>query len=175
MKSKIDHYLAMNYSIELVRDMEQGGFFATHLDLPGCAAQGETAEETIANLDDARRLWIESRLELNLPVPLPPSEEPSGKVLFRMARSLHAELTKLATRQGVSLNLLINTVLAEYVGGTGYRNELSAFQQAVETLKNVAVRAGASQHAETGWGIPLDELHVRETSTASGPDSKRRK
>jgi predicted RNase H-like HicB family nuclease len=175
MKSEMDRYLAMNYSIELVQDVEQGGFFASHPDLPGCAAQGEMAEEAIANLNDARRLWIESRLEVNLPIPLPLSEEPSGKVLLRMARSLHAELTKHATRQGVSLNLLINTVLAEYVGSAGYRGELPAFQQAVETLKNVVVRAAASQHAETGWGTQPDELHVRETSIASGLGPKKRK
>lgn len=128
----------LNYPIELIRDTEEGGFLATHPDLPGCAAQGETAEEAIANLDDARKLWIESRVEQNLPVPLPLSEEPSGKILLRMARSLHAELAKHAARQGVSLNLLINSVLAEYVGGAEYRAELSAFRRSVEAI-NAAI------------------------------------
>ena len=70
-------------------------------------------------------------------------------------------------------NLLINTVLAAYVGGAGYRSEWPAFQQAVETPKNDVVRAAASQHAETGWGKQLDVLHVRETSMASEPAPKK--
>ncbi len=131
-------YLKLNYAIELIRDTEEGGYFASYPDLPGCAAQGEDADEAIRNLEDARRLWIESRLEDNLPVPLPLSEEPSGKVLLRMTRSLHAELSKHAARQEVSLNLLINTILAEYVGGANYRTEMPKCHQMIELMKSTA-------------------------------------
>jgi hypothetical protein len=41
-----------------------------------------------------------------------------------MASSLHASLAKLASRRGLSLNLLINTILAEYAGGVTYQAEI---------------------------------------------------
>jgi len=167
MKSNINHYLALNYPIELIRDVNQGGFFATHPDLPGCAAQGETAEEAIASLDDARKLWIESRLEDDLPVPVPLSDQPSGKVLLRMARSLHAELAKHAARQGISLNLLINTVLAEYTGGAGYRAELAVFQQSVETLRSAVTRVSTTKGAESGW--PGQRGYISVTDNPGSP------
>ena len=132
MSKKIEalkHYLSLNYPIELVRDTEQGGFFANHPDLPGCAAQGETAEEAVANLDGARELWIEARIEDSLPISLPLTEEPSGKILVRMPRGIHAELAKLASRQGVSLNLLINSILAQYVGGEICTNSIKYWTQ----------------------------------------------
>jgi len=148
MKNEQIDYLKLNYPIELIRDLEQGGFFAAHPDLPGCAAQGETAEEAITNLDDARELWVESRVEQDLPVPLPLSEEPSGKILLRMARSLHAELAKHAARQGVSLNQLINYVLADFVGGAEYRTELSAFRQTVDEIKTLVSRTQQSNQRQ---------------------------
>jgi predicted RNase H-like HicB family nuclease len=32
-------------------------------DLPGCLTQGETLDETIANIKEARQLWIETAYE----------------------------------------------------------------------------------------------------------------
>ena len=69
MKTKsLEHYLSLNYPYELIRDPVEGGYFATHPDLDGCAAQGETAEEAVEQLDVARELWIETRLEDGLPL-----------------------------------------------------------------------------------------------------------
>ena len=120
----LNHYLSLNYPYELVRDPDQGGYLASHPDLDGCAAQGESADEAIAELDVARELWIETRLEDGLYVPEPAPEEPSGRVTLRIPSSLHAKLIRVANRQGVSLNLLLTTVLAEYVGDAGFRGEL---------------------------------------------------
>lgn len=111
------YYLALSYPIELRQNPEHGGVFAFHPDLEGCMAEGGTADEAVANLSDARELWLEARLASGAPVPEPPEEEPSGRISLRMATSLHASLAKLAGRRGVSLNLLINTILAEYAGG----------------------------------------------------------
>lgn len=71
MKS-LDDYLRFNYRYQLEKE-DDGTIFASHPDLPGCAAVGATADEAIANLDDARQLWISVRLENGLHVPDPPS------------------------------------------------------------------------------------------------------
>ncbi len=115
-KNSLEDYLSRNYPIELIPDKEEGGYFAQHPDLDGCAAQGETAEEAVANLDVARQLWIEVRWEDDLPIPDPLPQELSGRMSLRMMPALHAQLARLASRQDVSLNLLLNTILAERSG-----------------------------------------------------------
>jgi antitoxin HicB len=48
-----------------------GGFLATVPDLPGCASDGETAEEALANVRDAVAAWIDEARALGRPVPEP--------------------------------------------------------------------------------------------------------
>ncbi|HEX2225251.1 MAG TPA: toxin-antitoxin system HicB family antitoxin [Thermoanaerobaculia bacterium] len=123
MPKDLAYYLSLHYPVEIVT--REAGCFATHPLLEGCMAEGATAEEAIANLADSRELWIEARLAGGHPVPEPSTgEEFSGRISLRMAPSLHARLAELADRKKISLNLLINTVLAEYVGGAGVNAEL---------------------------------------------------
>lgn len=67
------YYLKLNYEISLRRltEDEGGGWFAEIPLLPGCMADGETPEESLANLSDAKKGWIETYLELGREVPEP--------------------------------------------------------------------------------------------------------
>ncbi|MCA9912544.1 MAG: type II toxin-antitoxin system HicB family antitoxin [Anaerolineae bacterium] len=47
------------------------GYVAFHPQLPGCISQGDTSEEAIENLADARVLYIETLLQDGLSVPQP--------------------------------------------------------------------------------------------------------
>lgn len=123
MPKDLAYYMSLQYPVEIVT-REGGGCFATHPLLEGCMAEGATAEEAVAHLADSRELWIEARLAGGHPVPEPEGEEFSGRISLRMAPSLHARLAELADRKKISLNLLINTVLAEYVGGASVQAEL---------------------------------------------------
>lgn len=67
-EKSLDYYLSLAYPYELVRD-EEGVFVASHPDLIGCLAQGESTGEAIGALDLARRVWIEVRFEEGLPIP----------------------------------------------------------------------------------------------------------
>lgn len=135
------YYMSLKYPAE-IHEGASGGYFVTNPDLDGCMAEGETPDEALTNLADSRELWIESRLTAGRLVPEPSTEELSGTVSLRMAPSLHTQLAKSAARQDISLNLLINTALAEYAGGV--RHE-SAINSAVENLRRVAeeLRAGS--------------------------------
>ena len=42
----------------VVYDAEEGGFWAEVPAIPGCASEGETMEELIANLRDAIEGWL---------------------------------------------------------------------------------------------------------------------
>ena len=111
------YYLTLKYPAE-IQEGASGGYFVSHPDLDGCMAEGGTLEEAMENLAFSRELWIESRLAGGYLVPEPyRDEELSGKVSLRMSPSLHSRLAKLAAQEDISLNLLINTVLAEHAGG----------------------------------------------------------
>lgn len=141
MTNRVEYYQSLEYPYELIREAEGGTYFAHHPDLPGCAAQGDSADEAVANLDAARRLWVETRLEDGLPIPEPVEDEPSGRISLRMATSLHAELNRIANRKGVSLNLLLNTILAAYVGQFDYREELRAWREELSELRTALQEA----------------------------------
>ena len=70
-KLSLDYYLNLKYPISIIPE-EEGGFTAIIPDLPGCMTQGETIEEVVANIDEARQLWIETvYLSGKRAIPLP--------------------------------------------------------------------------------------------------------
>ena len=91
-----------------------GGWLATVPDLPGCMSDGDTQEEAAHNVKDAIRAWIETAEGLERPVPAPGSAR--GEWRQRVPKSLHEKLKRLAEAEGVSLNALVTSVLAERVG-----------------------------------------------------------
>jgi predicted RNase H-like HicB family nuclease len=150
MASKdLRYFLELSYPVELVRE-DDGRFFARNPDLPGCVAEGNTADEVIENLSDSRALWIESRLEDGYDVPEPDISVHSGKLSLRMSPSLHASLSEMAKGQDISLNLLINTILAERVGAVAgekskSREDFRALVQVmVETIRDNALSSSAA-------------------------------
>lgn len=116
------YYLKLNYEISLRRltEDEGGGWFAEIPLLPGCMADGETPEESLANLSDAKKGWIETYLELGREVPEPiQGESYSGQLRIRMPKSLHRALSQKAKDENVSLNQLILYHLARGIGNKG--------------------------------------------------------
>ena len=147
----LDDYLVVSYPYELVRDRESGLFVASHPDLLGCIAQGTTADEAVANLDEARYDWLEYRLAHGLAIPEPASEDFSGKVLLRMPPALHASLALASKRQGVSLNQLLNNVLSEYVGASRMTLEI------LSTLERLLSQSGGPSSERPGDLLPSVE------------------
>ncbi|MDB9421215.1 type II toxin-antitoxin system HicB family antitoxin [Microcystis aeruginosa CS-563/04] len=66
----LEFYLGLKYPITIYPD-DQGGYVSEIKHLPGCFTQGETIEETLANIDDARKLWLETAYEYGDHIPLP--------------------------------------------------------------------------------------------------------
>jgi antitoxin HicB len=116
-----DRYMGLPYRLELVPD--DGEWFVELPELPGCMSQGQTPEEALAMIRDAQRGWIEERLARGLAIPVPrPTTEHSytGKFNVRVPRDLHRALVRVATAQGVSLNLFVATALAHAVDVPSY-------------------------------------------------------
>lgn len=59
----------MNIKV-VVHEAEEGGFWAEVPALPGCASQGETMDELIANIREAISGWLEAEV---------PNPAPSGR------------------------------------------------------------------------------------------------
>ncbi|MBF0283473.1 MAG: type II toxin-antitoxin system HicB family antitoxin [Magnetococcales bacterium] len=104
-------------SIRRLSAEEGGGYFVEYPDLPGCMSDGETIEEAMANGQEAALSWLEAARALGRPIPKPQSQEKfSGQWRMRVPKSLHAALARQAKREGVSLNALASTLLAEGLG-----------------------------------------------------------
>lgn len=76
MSNKLEDFVRLPYSIEVTIGQTTEGlpcYVACHPELPGCMSHGDTAEEAIANLSEARELYIKTLLEKGLEVPLPKS------------------------------------------------------------------------------------------------------
>ena len=107
-----ENLMNKNYRVALQYDPD-GYWIAEHPELPGCKADGETAQEALSSLDISRELWIEGCLANGLEVP-EPQEAPqySGRFVLRIPKSLHRDLANEAETEGVSLNSFVSNVLA---------------------------------------------------------------
>jgi len=112
----MEYYLNLKYPITII-PVEEGGYVAEIEDLPGCFTQGETIKETYANIEEARRLWIDVAYEDDQDIPEPRGEQQySGKFFIRAPKSLHRKLDRMAKREGVSLNQYLVATLSHSVG-----------------------------------------------------------
>jgi len=66
------------YEIILYWSDEDGAFIAEVPELPGCAADGGTRQEALANAEIVISEWLETARELGRPVP-----KPNGRLLAR--------------------------------------------------------------------------------------------
>ena len=99
---------------QLARE-DGGGFLVTFPDLPGCMADGETILEAITNAMDAEASWLATARAFGDSLPAI-SQSYSGKWVQRVPRSVHARLASLARREGVSINELVASFIAEGLG-----------------------------------------------------------
>ncbi len=101
----IDEYMALPYRIELIPDVNEGGYVVSYPDLRGCLTTGETIEEAIANGEDAKREWLLAAMADGFPIPEPASdEEYSGQFKLRIPKSLHRQLAMQSKKEGISMN-----------------------------------------------------------------------
>ena len=101
----IDYYMNLPYKMEIVPDIEEGGFVAMFPDLPGCITVGDTIDEVITNIIDAKKAWIEAELEEGRIISEPKDiNDYSGQFKLRLPKSLHRILAENSKREGISMN-----------------------------------------------------------------------
>lgn len=70
MVISLTYYLALPYAIELIPD-EDGYWFARIPLLEGCMTQGNSREDALWMLDEAKVLWLETALAEGIAIPEP--------------------------------------------------------------------------------------------------------
>jgi antitoxin HicB len=124
--SSVEQYASLPYHLLLVRDSDEKGkpWTASVEELPGCTSRGSTPEEALSGVREAMTGWITVALQEEREIPEPKSATShSGRLLLRMPRTLHADLTRASEREGVSLNQFITDVLASAVAWRGRPTE----------------------------------------------------
>jgi antitoxin HicB len=66
----LEYYMSLPYPIELIPD-EDGYWFAQIPMLPGCMTQGDSREDALRMLDEAKEIWLEQQLLYNQSIPEP--------------------------------------------------------------------------------------------------------
>lgn len=93
---------------------EGGGYLISFPDFNECIADGETIEEAMAEGQHVLAAVIATLESKGLPVPKAGSYGAySGKFVQRIPKSLHARLQSRARVEGVSINTLATTYIAE--------------------------------------------------------------
>ena len=67
----------LRYEVIIYWSVEDDAFIAEMPELAGCAADGPTLQDALANVETVAREWIETASELGRAVP-----EPKGRLLF---------------------------------------------------------------------------------------------
>ncbi len=124
-KVNVREYLKKPYARRLTPD-EAGGYVATIQEFQGCIAEGDSAQDALDNLEQAAASWIEAADDLGQEIPEPVALHGySGKIALRVPRGLHKQAVEMASSEGTSLNQLLVTAIANYLGGRKVLKEMS--------------------------------------------------
>lgn len=105
MIKNLDYYMSLPYRIEIIKEQEEGGYVLHCPELPGCITCGETVQEGLEMLEDAKKCWFTACLEDGVPIPEPARlEDYSGQFKLRLPKSLHKQLAQRSSEEGVSMN-----------------------------------------------------------------------
>lgn len=105
------------FEIRLLDADEGGGYLISFPDFAECISDGETVEEALKNGRDALKATIAALKATGHPVPAANAGGvASGKFVARVPKTVHAQLATRAKAEGVSLNALVLTFIAQGLG-----------------------------------------------------------
>ena len=105
------------FEIRPLSAQEGGGFLISYPDFTECISDGDTVEEALENGRDSLKATLATLEARGLPVPSPNGGGvASGKFVARVPKTIHAQLATRARIEGVSLNALVLTFIAQGLG-----------------------------------------------------------
>ena len=96
MKS-VEYYMNLPYKLEIVPDLDEGGYVARYPELPGCITVGESVLHVVSNAIDAKREWLTAALEDGLLISEPGDLDTQifGRA-FESGRNQHESILRLS-------------------------------------------------------------------------------
>lgn len=161
----------MDYRFEVYTEYSGYGdkvFVVKYFDLENVIGVGDTIEEAIEEAKGNLEVYLEYCKENNINIPEPTSHEEvdySGKITVRMSKNLHRLVDERAKKEGVSINLLLNEAITQYVSSKNICNTVvkessdkiaSMVQDAIEELYN---------YPDLGIQLQLEKKHVENFVT----------
>jgi predicted RNase H-like HicB family nuclease len=118
IQTQVEHYASLPYTVVIERCNDQGTYYVARVvELPDLLMTGDTPTEAVTELENVKRDWIKTHLELGNKMPEPLNlRSHSGNIRVRMEPSLHSSLAFMAELEGVSLNQYITSALSHAVG-----------------------------------------------------------
>lgn len=125
IKPVTPRYAFERYShiISPLNEEDGGGYVMTLPDLPGVMGDGATEAQAVADGKEAFAAAVAALQDMGREVPEPlfsiqdiGTTSASGKFVARVPKSLHAQLAHRAKKEGVSLNTLVLTFIAQGMG-----------------------------------------------------------
>jgi len=118
IQTQVEHYASLPYTVVIERCNDQGTYYVARVvELPDLLMTGDTPTEAVTELENVKRDWIKTHLELGSKMPEPLNlRSHSGNIRVRMEPSLHSSLAFMAELEGVSLNQYITSALSHAVG-----------------------------------------------------------
>jgi len=105
------------FEVRPLSEDDGGGYLISFPDFAECISDGATVQEALENGRDALQATISTLKARKLPVPAPNSGGiASGKFIARVPKTVHAQLATRARAEGVSLNTLVLTFIAQGLG-----------------------------------------------------------
>lgn len=122
MAKDFDYYMGLPYTI-LLHPSPTGGYVVSIGELPGCVSQGETLDEALHMIEDAKRCWIDVALQDGLPIPEP---DPNSAPIFLQ---LPFPLLDALGKQCKAMNLTLDELVMYHISraaGVPFREEEAA-------------------------------------------------
>lgn len=131
-----------NFSFQVQWSDADKAYVATSPEFPGVSGVGPTAEQALTEAQIALQAAVETYDEEGWQLPNPLySAQHSGQFRLRVPHSLHSALVARAAAEGVSLNTLAVTYLANGMGAAGAQSR--AVEQCERALQDMKSFAGA--------------------------------
>lgn len=120
MNKRLEHYMSKNYKAVILKDEIETGYCAFHRELKGCITCGDTIENALRNLTDAKEEWLAAAIEDDIDIPEPDQDENdpdsfTGSFDLQIEPGLHLKAVLKAYEKGVSLNEFVEESIKQAV------------------------------------------------------------
>lgn len=144
----MDNYQMIVYPVETMSGIQWNVEFP---DVKGCGGAGDTEEEAIndAKTNLTAHLSFLKEEGMAIPVPTNPFDKSdySGKILLRISKKLHKELSLMSERENMSINTIINSALSQYVGYENCYSKVEKLLKRIQEQKSTEIRESGESYS----------------------------